>query len=161
MTIHKWARWFSCRGLACSLVRGLLLSLAITAICGCHEAKLDATEVTRRELTNLANFYARYQGRHRGQLPADEAELREFIQQEGPGVLASMGVDSVDDLFVSARDNQPYVLTYGKVATKTPNAQTMLGHEQQGRDGAHLVVYEGGVVEELTTDQLTKLRPRR
>ena len=43
-----------------------------------------------------------------------EKALRAYIEKQGPEFLTSLNVETIDDLFVSPRDGEPYVVIYGK-----------------------------------------------
>ena len=72
--------------------------------------KANATNIQR-----LANVYSAYQSRNDWRGPQDEADLRSFLQAWNPRKLTNIGVDpeAIDDLFISSRDGQPFLIRYG------------------------------------------------
>jgi hypothetical protein len=80
-----------------------------------------------------------------------EPELREKIVQ-------GAGVSNVEELFVSERDGQPYVIFYSQRPEGVAN--DLVGYEQTGVDGRRYVGYGLGVVgEEVDEQQFAELVP--
>ena len=76
---------------------------------------------------------------------ADLADGMVFIAENGSQVLERSGVKAVDELFVSDRDGQPLVVTYGKYPAGM-NAKIVV-YEKNGADGKRFVGYNSGAVE--------------
>jgi hypothetical protein len=90
--------------------------------------------------------------------PPNEAVFKSFAKERGEPLVKLAGVSSVDELFVSSRDNEPYVILYGKEAAKLIN-RGILVHERTGVGGHRLVGYRGGSVEALDEAAFRKLVP--
>jgi hypothetical protein len=108
-------------------------------------------------------MYDKYAGQHNGKPPASMNDLRGHIQQSiKPEDLATLGVASLDDLFVSPRDRQPYKLI--PLARLPPLAGRHPGpvviYEQQGLEGKRFVGYLGGRTEEVDADRFRQLVPQ-
>jgi hypothetical protein len=73
-------------------------------------ASVNATNIQR-----LANLYFTYQSQHEWRGPANEAEFKSFLRGYNPHKLTRIGVDpnSLDTLFTSERDGQPFKIRYG------------------------------------------------
>lgn len=111
-------------------------------LCGCLAPK-EAADVAQQRtgLRALAIAYGQCTSQSRGRPPRDEAFLRKFIERQGPAFLESLQVESVDELFVSPRDGEPYVVIYGK---QSP----VVAYEAVGEDGKRWVADNVGAVEE-------------
>ena len=73
-------------------------------------AKANATNIQR-----LTNLYLAYQTDKAWVGPPDEAKFKEFLHAFNPDKLKRIGIDpaSIDALFVSDRDGQPFKVRYG------------------------------------------------
>lgn len=89
-----------------------------------------------------------------GRPPENEQEFKEAVSQ-GQMDLNVLGVDSVDELFVSDRDGQPLVIVYGK--TPQGVARGVIGYEQTGKDGVRLVALNNGQVVEADGAKFAEL----
>ncbi|MCA9246100.1 MAG: hypothetical protein KDA42_03265 [Planctomycetales bacterium] len=134
-----------------------ILSLGMFAGCG---SGASSAETEGSSLKPLAVLYGRYIGQHRGQPPASEAEFKEFIRSFEPPALKSLGVHDVDQLFVSQRDGQPFVVLYGeKSKALGPAGAPIVAYEKQGIGGRRFVASESGAVEEMDEEQFRALVP--
>src|SRR5438132_11173148 len=88
-----------------SFRRLLLATLAAaltTLVTGCPA---PARVAGHDNLSVIARYYGLYQGSNKGQTPPNEKKLKEFMQQKDASL-------KVDELFVSPRDSEPYVVRY-------------------------------------------------
>jgi hypothetical protein len=109
----------------------------------------------------LAMLYGQFMGQHQGRPPASEEEFKKFIETRGMGMLKQFGIPSVDALFISERDKQPYVVLYGEL--KGPPAlagQPVCVYERQGVNGRRFVASSLGAVEEVDEARFRKLVPQ-
>ena len=83
-----------------------------------------------------------------GNGPADEKELKEFIGKID-------GKVNVDELFISPRDKQPYVVFYQIAAA--PGAVSVTAHEKVGVSGKKMVGLATGEVRSVDDAELQKL----
>jgi hypothetical protein len=104
-----------------------------------------------RALVNLFN-YAESKLGHR---PASEAELKSLIKASGQQMITSLNLGSVDELFVSERDGQPFTVLYG--AQPKGEARDVIAYEQTGVAGKRLVGYSLGAIAEVDEEQFAKL----
>jgi len=88
--------------------------------------------------------------------PADEAEFKTILAKAGDGVLKRAGVRSVDDMLVSPRDSQPFVIAYGKAARRLLD-EGVVAYEQTGVSGRRLVGFALGYVQELDQQAFDQL----
>jgi hypothetical protein len=81
--------------------------------------------------------------------PKDEAAFKEFIKTGMPSHRLEMmrvDPDKVDELFVSERDGQPFVIKYGQ--SGGPMSQIAVVFEKEGHAGKKQVAFTNGKVEE-------------
>jgi hypothetical protein len=119
-----------------------LLLLLVVAGCGGQTLAPSATEGRRiGAIVTTHNMMERATGR----LPPNEQEFKKFIAENGSQSLERAGVTTVDELFVSDRDSQPVVVTYGKYPTEM--SAKIVVYEKDGADGKRFVGYNSGAVE--------------
>src|SRR5436309_2280518 len=96
------------------LAGSVVLLAAAVLLQGCQRSRTTPVEESR--LQRLAVFYGRYVSQNKGQTPPNEKQFKEFIQKADSSV-------NVEELLVSPRDNEPYVVRY-KGGTVAPGAVT-------------------------------------
>jgi hypothetical protein len=140
-------------------VGGVLLSCSVLIMgCSSHDPASRIGEMNDMRIKQLANLYMAHQTRNGSNGPKDEAAFREFIQKKMPAHrLEMMRVDpaKIDELFVSDRDGQPFVIRYGQsggVMSKTP-----VVFEKEGKDGTLQVAFTNGQVEEVDSTRYQEL----
>ena len=114
---------------------------------GCGESQKQSAEREQSHIKVLAIMYGKYTGRHQGQPPANEKAFREYVEAAGSDLVKKVG--GVDQMFISERDQKPYVIFYGKEVQKNNG---VVAYEQEGSGGKRFVADEL-VVEELDEDQ--------
>ena len=135
--------------------RTCLAVLAILPlIVGCGPSGPSDGDVDSSQLQQLARWYGNFPTVNRGRMPGDEAQLKAHITQH-----AGDSVASVDDLFVSERDGQPYVMLYGKDAANPGNGG-VVGYEALGVEGKRFVGFRSGEVQELDEARIRQLVPQ-
>jgi hypothetical protein len=98
------------------LVLGGCLLSGLLAGCSSHTDPDSAiASVNETNIQRLANLYFTYQSQHEWRGPADEAEFKSFLRGYNPHKLTRIGIDpnSLDKLFISERDGQPFKIRYG------------------------------------------------
>jgi hypothetical protein len=131
-------------GIGCLLVAG----------CGGPRNPSGAAAQSSR-LRALAAFYKQYQDSHRRRPPENEAEFKAYLKTLSPEQLDAWKISDIDQAFISERDNEPYVILYGKQAAKA----RLIGSEKSGKDGKRMVVHATGQVELADEAQFQKLAP--
>jgi hypothetical protein len=136
----------------------LLISLGfiVAAGCGSGQSGGDAAPDTSH-IKELTTLYVSYMNRNAGRPPASDAEFKKYVADNGGPLLESVGT-SAEQLFVSPRDNEPYVILYGSEAAKLLRHGIVV-HERSGVDGRRLVGYRGGFVNEVDEAEFRKLVP--
>src|SRR4051794_40232159 len=114
---------------------------------GCRATKSDsARQIQSAHLRSLITVY-NFASNKFGHRPANEAELKSFIAANGTQMSDSLHVGKVDELFVSERDDKPFVVLYGDSA-KGP-LRDVIAYEQAGIAGNRLVGYSLGMMQEI------------
>jgi hypothetical protein len=141
---------------ACILAAGAL------SLVGCGRgSEVSGTDYqANRQLSLIAEMYGNYMQEHGGAPPKDEAAFKTFLAKYAARRLEPYNVESVDELLVSPRDEQPFVVVYGKklVSKDAPNAP-WAAYEHTGVDGKRLAVQVRGVLEEYPPDEFSAKVP--
>ena len=145
-------RYFCCMG-----ERKLIGFLSVLLICGLSSSGCASKDPASRigemndtRIKQLANLYMAHQMRNGSNGPKDQSAFKSFVQNGmAPHRLEMMRVDpaKVDDLFVSERDEQPFIIKYGQsggIMSKLP-----VVFEKEGRGGMRQVAFTNGQVEEV------------
>jgi hypothetical protein len=120
----------------------------VVVAAGCVDSSQQLAQQTSN-IKPLSILYGRYVGTHMGQPPPSEAEFRTFIQGE-TALLQQLGVTDPASLFVSTRDNKPYVITYGAAkGPPGPGGMPVIIYEQEGAGGKRYVASSVGAIEEV------------
>jgi hypothetical protein len=116
----------------------------------------------KAHILRLAILYGRYAGSHRGQSPPNEKAFKDWIRKADPAELPQdFDRSNVDSLFISPRDNEPYVIVYGVPATMPVPGKggTASIYEKTGVAGKHLVAIGAGQVDEVDDAKLQQMLP--
>src|SRR5262249_39109267 len=137
----------------------LLVVLAIlSAISGCGSNELESP--TAAKLRGLATLYLDYAAARNGKGPANQPELKKHIRGQPDFVLQMNGVDpkALDAVFVSERDQEPFVILYGvSISGITGSSAPLIAHEKTGKNGKRLVVFANTKVEQVEEARLQDL----
>ena len=126
--------------------------LAFASGCG-RSAKQDAIVRETSHLKPLCIMYGQFGSRP----PESEEQFKEFAAARAKTMFRALKFDSIDELFVSERDGQPYVIFYGKKPAGVP--PDLVGYEQTGVNGRRLVGYALGSVVEVDEEEFRELIP--
>ena len=125
-------------------VKFLLLGglVAVTAVVGCSQSSPESTlaSLNSSNVQRLVNLYFAYQKKNEFNGPKDEQDFRQFLQGISSEKLQRIGVDpaSIDGIFVSERDGQPFKIRYG-VKGNIRGSDEPVVFEAQGVDGKRMV----------------------
>ena len=142
--------------------RGLLaLSLILTVCpvgCGSPDPADLLAEANDTNIQRLANLYQAYQSRHNWRGPQDEEEFKTFLKGWNPEKLARIGVDpkAIDDVFISARDGQPFKIRYG-VPGHVLGSDAPVVFEATGVDGRRMVGFLNMTSREVDAEEYDRL----
>ena len=132
--------------LVATAIVGLLL------VAGCTRQEDAAAVEMRSNMRALAVCYGDYMKANRGRVPKNEKTFRKWLEKRGDDYLDSLKVDSLDDVFISSRDNEPYVVIYGK-------PKSIVAYESVGIDGKRYVADDLGVATEVDEARFRELVP--
>lgn len=109
-------------------------------------------------IQRVANLYEAYQSRHNWRGPKDEAEFKAFLKGWNPKKLTNIGVDpnAIDELFVSARDGQPFEIRYG-VPGHIMGSDAPVVFESTGVDGQRMVGFLNMTKREVDSTEYDRL----
>jgi len=138
----------------------VLFSLTLVAA-GCQDKTGRELEPVESNVKNIAIFYGRYVSQNRGRTPPNEEALKKFIASHPATELAALKITDVEQLFVSPRDNQPYVVRYGaKLPPPGPSGSPVIAYEKDGVGGRRFVAFAHAGVEELDDARFRQLVPQ-
>jgi hypothetical protein len=143
-----------------------LIGLSLVMSIGCGSgARPQLPE--ERHLKALVVLSGQYRGSHRGQLPANVEVLKAFVTKASPDTLKTLSIEpgQTDALFVSTRDNKPFVYRPSTSAAPKMGAdgkpvQHVLFHEAEGSGGKRWVAYELGGTELVDESKFAQLVPK-
>jgi hypothetical protein len=134
-----------------------LLVLGVVAT-GCNDDAL--TSPTALKLQGLANAYLDHVVGAGGP-PADEKALKKHMAGLRASVQYDYHVDpnNLDSSFISQRDNEPFVVMYGKGIGKiSGDSKQVIAHEKTGKNGKRLVVFASTKVDNVGEAELEQLK---
>jgi hypothetical protein len=138
------------------LTRMSWLGLVFIAGCGGSDA---LNSPTAQRLRALANMYLNYAAA-RGGGPDSEQTFKKYVRSADRIVLDMNGIDpnAIDTLFVSERDQQPFVVNYGVAITRISGTSApLVAYEKTGKNGMRLVAYANTKVEHVNEAKLQEL----
>lgn len=139
----------ACHGAALTLMAALLV--------GCSSGvQPKARDDTGSSLKALVSMFTQATTRL-GHRPANEAEFKEFVAQNESTLLEAYKIPNADSLFLSTRDNQPFVVVYGRPPADM--AAGVVAYEQTGVDGKRQVGFELGYIEEVDDAKFREMVP--
>ena len=138
--------------------------MVFLSVSGCgggdDEGSTSGTSETEQRLTAITKLYGAYQNAHAGQPPRNEQEFKEFVNALPEKERQGLGIQDVQSIWTSPRDNEAFEIRYGQVAgpPSVPQArpgesiniapgsgnepkETVIAHEKSGADGRRYVVY--------------------
>ena len=138
---------------------GLVCLSMLVVLGGCGGGRKPQPK-SEAHLQALAVFYGRYLSQNRGRPPADEKAFKQFLAKFDPSEFKGFGLSTADEMFVSPRDNQPYVVRYNvPVGPPGPQGPSAVAYEQTGVDEKRYVAFALGGVEEVDEARSRQLVP--
>ena len=152
----KTRRGFAAASLAAWL---LWLPLVCLACCGCGGSRAAESPGSGKAVLDEVNrAYVGHLRTNRYRAPADEQEFKTILKQAGDAALKRAGVGTVEQLLVSPRDSQPFVIKYGKDAGRLLE-RGVVAYEKTGVAGRRLVGFDLGFVKEVDEKEFKELLP--
>jgi len=133
----------------------LVVALASTVAAGCGGAAPPDKQETAhlRSIVSLYNFASSQNGRP----PANEQQFKEFVAKNGSAVMERFNIRNPDDLFISERDGQPFVIVYEPRPKGL--SRDVIAYEQTGVDGKREVGMSLGMIQEVDEGRFRELVP--
>lgn len=146
---------------------GLLGSSVVwlAVLVGCQTSSSDKLDDTATRLQKLHTLLSVYlvegkpvQGERTNETGRPNEEgLKAFVATLAPHRKETFGITDTQEIFVSPRDGQPFVINYDM-----PSSGHVLAiWEQTGTDGKRYVVYADGNVEEVDEETFSKIKPKK
>ena len=138
-----------------------ICTLLFAMVSGCGGSKDPKSMIAAANDSNvkrLATMYSFFHLKNNFKGPKDEAEFRGFIESQDPKRLSLADIDASDleNLFVSERDNEPFVIRYGKdTYVRGPSIPVIF--EATGSDGMRQVGFCNGVMQEVDAEEYDRL----
>lgn len=137
-----------------------LYALIAFTVAGCSSSPPAASDdLGIARLTILTKQYVSYLNSHQSRPPASEAEFKQLLTDAGGSILKKGGANTVDELFVSPRDGQPFVIEYGARAGRLLD-RGIIAYERTGKDGTHLIGRRLGFAEVVDADAFRTAVPK-
>jgi hypothetical protein len=135
-------------------------ALALAAAgCGPPSPKLHSRDVIppgEAELKQIASLYLEYTKHNGNKSPATAEQLKAWAKGQPKDKLTELGIEDVDKVFISPRDNQPFV-----VIPKTgPGPGRVIAYEATGVKGKRYVAAGQGSVREVSEETFRGMLPQ-
>jgi hypothetical protein len=141
--------------------RFAVLFSCVVVAAGCQHKPAGELAPVESNVKNIAIFYGRFMSQNRGRTPPDKEALKKFIASHPVAELAALKITDVEQLFVSPRDQQPYVVRYGaKLPPPGPSGSPVIAYEKDGDGGRRYVAFANAGVEELDDARFKELVPQ-
>lgn len=133
---------------------------ASVLLTGCNGADADSMIAAANDtnVKRLATLYTYFHIQNKNKGPKNEEQLREFIESQDATRLKRGGIDAtkLDELFVSERDGEPFVIRYG-VNTYIRGPSLAVVFEATGIDGMRQVGFCNGLMQEVDEEEYDRL----
>jgi hypothetical protein len=142
------------------VVRCLAALLVLAVFLGGCGRKTGPIAQEQTNLCWLGSMYGMYISQNHGKAPKTIDDLHKFVEKTtNAEKLARLKVGSVNELFVSPRDNKPFALvSYDKFpAPSGGNANPIVLYEVDGQSGQHAVALLGGGTKTVDENELKSL----
>ncbi len=159
MPNHSVPAIFGKRRFLISMVPALSLAFCLSSVPGCGSKPPPQPKVAAH-LQTLAVLYGSYRG-GKGQSPPDLAAFKKYIESLPTDRL--MG-NTAEELFISPRDKQPYVVIYNVKPTGMPGGTDpvpLVAYEQTGVDGKRYIADVMVGVKEVDESPFQTLLPKK
>lgn len=142
-------------GICLSVLLGTLVAFAG---CGGTDVNSMIAAANDTNVKRLATLYSYFHIQNRNKGPKNEEQLRQFIESQDADRLKRGGIDAtkLDDLFISERDNEPFVVRY-RVNTVIRGPALPVIFESTGVDGMRQVGFCNGSMKEVDADEYDRL----
>ena len=123
--------------------------LAMAALAGCSSKDKNAEDETSQDFRNISRAYE--VALNGGSPPKDIAKIR--------SILADLHAAKInpppDEILISSRDNQPYVVLMGVKLGESPNSDIFI-YEQTGAEGIRYVMTTSREIRKITAEEFAQ-----
>jgi hypothetical protein len=133
------------------LISAIILIL-LGAVAGCGNQGRSNKAEEESTLKPLAKVYGDFVNQHQGKPPQGETEFKAFLKEarNADMLKSQFQITDIDKLFISSRDNKPYVVYYGTLSqSHGPGGAPVIAYEKEGVKGKRFVASALGAVVEL------------
>lgn len=138
------------------------LAALLTSMIGCGGEPPAPTAEEQQDLKAIAVLYGTYSGMNRGGVPQSADDMKAFaaaLKQNGQ-VPMGLDLEDIESVFVSPRDNQPYVLLFGNTGPATGTyGDRVIAYEQTGKDGMRQIAFSNTEVIDASAEDFSKYVP--
>lgn len=136
----------------------LLGTALLLAGCGGADANSMIADANDTNVKRLATMYSFFHIKNKNKGPKNEEQLRAFIESQDADRLKRGGIDAtkLDELFVSERDGEPFLVRYG-VNTVIRGPSLPVIFESTGIDSMRQVGFFNGSMQEVDEDEYDRL----
>lgn len=129
-----------------------IIVVLLGVVAGCSDPGRSNKVEQESPLKRLAIFYGSYLSQHQGKPPGGESEFKAFLKEAANADMlkAQFQITDIDTLFISPRDNKPYVVYYSISSnSQGPGGAPVVAYEKEGLNGKRFVASALGAVVEL------------
>jgi hypothetical protein len=124
---------------------------------GCEESS-EVSSTAGQRLQALSTVYLDY-AVAKGTGPANLKQLEAHLQNAPPFDLSAKGLaNDGGNLFISSRDNEPFLISYGMGLEFKDDAR-VIACERIGKDGKRLAAFANGKIDLVDEDIVKELLP--
>jgi len=143
------------------LLNTAILTAVVLATTGCSsdtDFNAGSTErQTKVTMNVLSIIYGEYLDFHNANPPKDIGAFRKYLESRAED-LKRYNVEKIDQLLISPRDGQPFVIICGKRSAPSDSPDMpWAAYEQNGIEGKRLAVQVRGGVHELIAEEIEKI----
>ena len=139
-----------------------MAAVLLCAVVGCGDSGRSNKAEQESPLKPLAIFYGSFITQHQGKPPPGEPEFKAFLKEtvNADKLQAEFQITDIEKLFLSTRDNKPYVVYYGTMpGGQGPGGAPVVAHEKEGVKGKRFVASALGAVAEVDEAEFRKMVP--
>ena len=108
----------------------------------------------QQHILKVASLCAQYKRENRAKLPTSIDELKAFAKKLSKEKQKQYGVDDVEKMFISPRDNQPYGIN--NTGSEHAGMTKILVYEQVGVNGKRMTASSLGTAQEVDEDEFRR-----
>jgi hypothetical protein len=142
--------------------KAAMAAFLLCAVVGCGDSGRSNKAEQESPLKPLAILYGSFINQHQGKPPPGEPEFKAFLKETANADIlkAEFQITDIEKLFLSPRDNKPYVVIYGATTGgQGPGGAPVVAYEKEGVKGKRFVASALGAVVEVDEAEFRKMIP--